>query len=126
MHLVLYEFGHRNILQLFRNSTVNSCTALSAEVVAFAADDRYRSGKAVDFVDAYHGANRYPTSAKQMMIVLPRTTAWTFQRQRLILGRELLRMQGLGFPDDVLDSMTENQLGDMAGNAPLAMNYVGD
>ena len=98
---------------------------LTVEVVAFAADDRYRCRKAVDFVDAYHGANRYPTSSQQMMIVLPRTTAWTFQRQRLLLGRELLRIQGLGFRDEDLDAMTENQLGDMAGNAPLALTLAG-
>ena len=86
--------------------------------MGFAADDKYRCGKQMRYVDAYHSANRYASSDKKFVIVLPRTTAWSFDRQRLVLGREMLRIQGMSFADNILDHFTESQLGDLAGNSP--------
>lgn len=89
------------------------------QVIAFAADEKYRLKKAIKFADVYHSANRYSTGGQSLPVVLPRSIAWSFQRQRPLLGRELLRCQGLCYPAHALDPFTESQLGQLAGNAFL-------
>ena len=88
------------------------------EVVGFACDDKFRLKKHVAFADVYHSANRYSVGDSQTApIVLPRTLLWNFQHNRLLLGRELLRLQGLSFPDAMLGEYSEPQLENLAGNA---------
>ncbi|CAE7208709.1 unnamed protein product [Symbiodinium microadriaticum] len=88
------------------------------QVVAFADDERIRLHKPIEFVDAYHGANRYSTGlAGAVPIVLPRTIGWSFRRQRKLLGAELLRLQGMSFGRSVYEQFTDAQLSDLAGNA---------
>ncbi|CAE8670901.1 unnamed protein product [Polarella glacialis] len=50
-------------------------------------------------------------------ICLPSTTLWHVPSQRLVLGRELLRFQGLRYPEMFLDKCSEGLLGDLAVNA---------
>ena len=91
---------------------------LILEVVGFACDDKFRSKKHVSYADIYHSANRYSVGTSQTApIVLPRTLLWSFQHNRLLLGRELLRLQGLSFEPDMLGEYSESQLGNLAGNA---------
>lgn len=91
---------------------------LILEVVGFACDDKFRSKKQVSYADIYHSANRYSVGTSQTApIVLPRTLLWSFQHNRLLLGRELLRSQGLSFEPDMLAEYSESQLGNLAGNA---------
>ena len=51
-----------------------------------------------------------------MPIILPRTLCWNFGHRRLLLGKELLRLQGQ-VPHE--GSWSESQLSDLAGNAFL-------
>lgn len=88
------------------------------QVVAFAADERYRLDRRVEYADVYHSANRYAVSAGHFPIVLPRTIGWNFIRQRLVLGRECMMLQGHTVHEE--SSATETQLQDLAGNALLA------
>lgn len=90
---------------------------LFCQVVGFASDERERLGKPVDYADVYHSASRYSTGRGNFPIVLPRTIGWTFLRQRLVLGRELMMFQGHSVSADC--DLTEAQLGNMAGNAWL-------
>ena len=92
-------------------------TPRTQEVIAFAADEKYRLKKAIKFADVYHSANRYSTGGQSLPVVLPRSITWSFQRQRPLLGRELLRCQGLCYHATVLEPFTESQLGQLAGNA---------
>lgn len=88
------------------------------QVVGFAADDRFRAKKNVTYADVYHSATRYSVGpASTLPIILPRSQIWTFGRQRLLLGRELLRCQGLSYHDDVLNEYPESKLCNLAGNA---------
>ncbi|CAK9118311.1 unnamed protein product, partial [Durusdinium trenchii] len=96
-------------------------TERAQEVVGFASDERERLGKPVDYADVYHSASRYSTGRGNFPIVLPRTIGWTFLRQRLVLGRELMMFQGHSVSADC--DLTEAQLGNMAGNA-FAGNVV--
>ncbi|CAE8725388.1 unnamed protein product [Polarella glacialis] len=50
-------------------------------------------------------------------ICLPFTTLWHVPNQRLVLGLELLRFQGLRYPDLFFDKFSEGLLGDLAGDA---------
>ena len=109
------------IKRQFPNLSTSTYRVSRAKVVAFAADERYRGKKDIQYVDAYHSANRYASSGELFFIVLPRTTAWSFKKQRLLLGRELIRLQGLSFPPRMLDQFSESCLGDMAGNAPFGL-----
>ncbi|CAE8588694.1 unnamed protein product, partial [Polarella glacialis] len=73
--------------------------------------------KNIDYIDSYHSANRIPSSARVLPIVLPNSTFFDYNNMRFLLGRENLRFQGLNFKDDVLDRFTEQDLGNLAGNA---------
>ncbi|CAK9071499.1 unnamed protein product, partial [Durusdinium trenchii] len=92
-------------------------TKRAREVVGFAADDKYRMKKKVSVADVYHSANRYSTGTRSLPVILPRSIAWSFAKQRPLLGRELLRCQGHSYDHDFLSSFTESQLGNLAGNA---------
>lgn len=86
------------------------------EVLALA--DHERAKKDVAFADIYHSATRYNTGGKQHVpIVLPSSVLFSFERNRLVLGRELLRYQGLFYPRSLLNNFSEAQLGNLAGNA---------
>lgn len=87
------------------------------QVVAFGADERYRLGRPIEYCDCYHSANRYSVSTGNFPIVLPRTIGWSYLKQRLLLGTELMLLQGHSVPEE--HDATESQLGDMAGNAQL-------
>lgn len=70
------------------------------------------------FGDLYHSAARMPTSPDhEVPTVLPGTKLWSAERDRLLLGRELLHLQGLQFDQSQLDEFTEHQLTDIAGNS---------
>lgn len=89
-------------------------------MIGFAADEKYRSKKRFNYCDVYHSANRYACGTMDAVpIVLPRSIVWSFQRQRPLLGRELLRCQGLSYHSEVLEPFSESQLTNLAGNAPL-------
>lgn len=98
---------------------------LILQVVGFAADDKYRMKKKVSVADVYHSANRYSTGTRSLPVILPRSIAWSFAKQRPLLGRELLRCQGHSYDHDFLSSFTESQLGNLAGNAQLCQNING-
>lgn len=92
------------------------------QVVGFAADERYRQGReALQYADVYHSATRYGTGERNVPIVLPRSTVWTFGRQRLILGRESLAIQGHAVNAHTIGvaKLSEAQLQDLAGNSFL-------
>lgn len=99
---------------------------IDLQVIAFAADEKYRLKKAIKFADVYHSANRYSTGGQSLPVVLPRSITWSFQRQRPLLGRELLRCQGLCYHATALEPFTESQLGQLAGNAFLNWINCGD
>ncbi|CAJ1444377.1 unnamed protein product [Effrenium voratum] len=42
---------------------------------------------------------------------------WSFTQSRVVLGRELMRFQGLNPPGEVMDTYDEVKLGNLAGNA---------
>ena len=90
-------------------------------MIGFAADDKYRCKKDVAYADVYHGANRYSVgTAAAVPICLPRSIMWSFAKQRPLLGREMLRLQGMSFAaDDIDGEYSEHQLSDLAGNAFL-------
>lgn len=94
-----------------------------SEVVGFASDERTRMGRSeIAFADIYHSANRYSTGTKERLpICLPRSMFWSFDRKRLLLGRESLLIQGHAV-SDAADDFLESQLQDLAGNAFLG-NY---
>ena len=94
-------------------------TNRAKEVVGFAADDKFRQGKAIQYCDIYHSANRYATGDHHVPIILPRSILWSFPRSRLVLGRESLALQGHAYEHESISDlqMTESQLQDLAGNA---------
>lgn len=98
-------------------------TSRAKEVLGFAADEKYRLGKPINYCDVYHSATRYSTGDQHFPIVLPRTIGWSFTRQRMILGRECLLMQGQSLYEETESSFSEHQLQDLAGNA-FAANVV--
>lgn len=89
-------------------------TDRAKEVVGFAEDERSRMGRPIQFADIYHSANRYGHGDDLVPIILPRTQCWSFSRQRLLLGSELLRLQGQ-VPAEGAWSQTHYT--DLAGNA---------
>ena len=89
-----------------------------AEVLAFVCDERGRQGRTeIQFCDIYHSCHRYATGTSMVPIVLPRSIMWSFSRQRLLLGHELLAIQGHTVTQEQFKSVTENQMCDLAGNA---------
>ncbi|CAK9069202.1 unnamed protein product [Durusdinium trenchii] len=97
-------------------------TERAKEVVGFGSDERERLGRRIDYCDCYHSANRYATSHTHFPICLPRTIGWSYVRQRLVLGRELMTLQGhTPLNDDAnIDEgkpFSESLLGNLAGNA---------
>lgn len=94
--------------------------------MGFAADDRYRLHKELTYCDSYHSANRYGTGHQSVPIVLPRSTLWSFSRQRLVLGRESMSLQGLSWNAEDLDELNvpETHLQNLAGNSLLGMSQV--
>ena len=95
------------------------------QVVGFAADSKYRLKADIQFADVYHSAHRYSTgSASATPIVLPRSVMWNFKSQRPLLGRELLRLQGLSYDADIIEDFPESQLGDLAGNACPVLSWL--
>ncbi|CAL1135526.1 unnamed protein product, partial [Cladocopium goreaui] len=68
--------------------------------------------------DLYHSANRTPSSGQQEVpTILPSTKLWHLERGRLLLGRELLHLQGIRFNAETMDKLSETQMTDLAGNA---------
>lgn len=103
-----------------------SDSALPApQVLGFACDDRDRLGRPMDFCDIYHSANRFSSGHKTVPIVLPRSILWSFDRARLVIGREALLLQGQSVESDVADNTTEPQMQDLAGNAFLYLKLDG-
>lgn len=90
-------------------------------MVGFAADEIHRQGRTdLVYADIYHSANRYGTGKGDMVpICLPRSQMWSFHRRRLLLGEELMRLQGHTVSDTQLDTVTNAQMTDLAGNALL-------
>ena len=95
------------------------CLRFCDQVLLFAAQERDAGRKPVSFCDIYHSANRYSCGHHISSIVLPRSTMWSFTQSRLVLGRELMRFQGLNPPGEVMDTYDEVKLGNLAGNACL-------
>lgn len=87
-------------------------------MVGFAAHDR-ELGKDVRFADIYHSANRFATGGSILPIVLPRSQIWCFDRNRLLLGSELLGIQG---QENDGAGFSQAQLTDLAGNALLGLS----
>lgn len=94
-------------------------TDRTKEVVGFAHDEVSRMGRCIEFADVYHSANRYSTGQTTLPIVLPRSQVWSLKRNRLLLGREALAIQGHPACHSVLDEleMTEGNFQDLAGNS---------
>lgn len=70
------------------------------------------------YSDLYHSAHRTPSSGGlELPTILPSTKMMDLDRVRLLLGRELLHIQGIQYDDSVLKVCTENQLADLAGNS---------
>ena len=58
-------------------------------------------------------------------IVLPRSITWSFSRRRLILGREMLTLQGHTPTGEQLDAFEESHFSNLAGNAlPDCKSFV--
>ena len=96
-------------------------------MVGFAADERYRQGReALRYADVYHSANRYGTGERFIPISLPRSTLWNFERQRLILGRESLTLQGHTVDPEMIEELelSEGQLQDLSGNGLLDLDSL--
>ena len=91
---------------------------IGIQVVGFADDERAR-GKPIQYADVYHSATRYGVGNQFVPIVLPRSLCWSFDRNRLLTGKELLRLQGQ-VPHK--GKWTEPQLTDLAGNALLGFS----
>ena len=103
--------------------SINQSINQSCQVVGFAADERYRQGRDLQYADVYHSATRYGTGENHVPIVLPRSTLWTFNRQRLVLGRESLALQGHTVNPYLIGAVkvSEGQLQDLAGNSFLGI-----
>ena len=71
-------------------------------------------GRPIQFADIYHSASRYGHGDDLVPIILPRTQCWSFSRQRLLLGSELLRLQGQ-VPAE--GAWGQTHYTDLAGNA---------
>ena len=79
-----------------------------------------RMKRKISFADVYHSASRYAVGQNNILpCLLPRTLAWSFQRNRILTGQELLRCQGLSFEDEDVPEFSQSQLTSLAGNALL-------
>lgn len=95
---------------------------MTLQVVGFCCDERERLGRAIDYADVYHSANRYATSSRDLHIVLPRSISWAFQQNRLLHGVEHMAIQGHTVKVEVDSAsggkgFTSSQLTSLAGNA---------
>lgn len=117
-----HVFTHFRTLRIPNSweSLQSSTQIKSIQVAGFAADEKYRQGRTgLSFADIYHSANRYGTGERAIPIVLPRSMLWSFEQQRLVLGRESLALQGHTVDPEILATLetTEGQLQDLAGNS---------
>ena len=70
----------------------------------------------------YHSAKRYLMGTEDASsIILPKSQIWHFEKNRLIVAIEMLRLQGLVYDASQYEGLTDTHLRDLAGNAPLSM-----
>ena len=84
-------------------------------------------GKKCDIVsaDVYHSASRYLLGTETLTsIVLPQTIDWLFKENRLAIGLEHLRFQGLCYEASEVADFKEGTLKSLAGNAFPGLFYV--
>ena len=84
-------------------------------------------GKKCDIVsaDVYHSASRYLLGTETLTsIVLPQTIDWLFKENRLAIGLEHLRFQGLCYEASEVADFKEGTLKSLAGNAFFGLFYV--
>ncbi|CAL1159882.1 unnamed protein product [Cladocopium goreaui] len=117
--------------ELSKSEWFSTLNAREQEVYLFVLNESTtltQSGRQpIRFADIYHSANRTPVSAADVLpTILPGTKMIDLQSnaKRLLLGRELLALQGLDYDDGLLDKFSENQLSDLAGNAYTSTAFL--
>ncbi|CAK8995068.1 unnamed protein product [Durusdinium trenchii] len=87
----------------------------------------------IQYVDISQSATRLPTSTRGSQVtptILPGSKLWHVGRKRLLLGTELMALQGLPmteFPENILTTLSQKQCADLAGNmfaVPCVMAVV--
>ncbi|CAK9066604.1 unnamed protein product [Durusdinium trenchii] len=80
------------------------------------------SEEKIQFVDISQSASRLPTSTKGSKVtptILPGSKLWHVERGRLLLGIEMMSLQGLPagqFKCNILETLSQKQCADMAGD----------
>ena len=97
---------------------------MTRKVLAFAEKERaaQEQDKQSKICDVYHSATRYLMGTEDASsIILPKSQIWHFEKNRLIVAIEMLRLQGLVYDASQYEGFTDTHLRDLAGNAPLSM-----